>query len=275
MAQALWRVIRRLGYDPVGLMAAGVAYYALLAAFPAIAALIALAGVFTDPADIVAQLEALSKVIPAEAATILITQAAKIASLGSQGLSLAAMIGFGFAVYLSTMAVTALVHGINVAHEVEDRRSTLVYWPTVIGLTMGLMLGTVAMFLLLVAAPAAFALLPEEVLSFALADAFRLSRWGLVALIVFLGIALLYRFGPDISGRRRWFTPGALLAAGLWFLGSYAFSLYVANFANYNASFGSLGGVVILLTWLWLSAYIVFLCAMLDREIARAGEGAP
>ena len=209
---AIWRVIRRLGRDPVGLMAAGVAYYALLAAFPAIAALIAVAGAFTDPADIVAQLETLSQVIPKEAATILITQAARIASLGSQGLSLAAMIGFGFAVYLSTMAVTALVHGINVAHEVEDQRSTLIYWPTVIGLTIGLMLGAVAMFVLLVAAPAAFAFLPKEVLSFALADALRVSRWGVVAIIVLLGIALLYRFGPHTQHPRPWISAGAILA---------------------------------------------------------------
>ena len=273
---ALWRLMRRLGTDQVGVLAAGVAYYALLAAFPAIAALVAVAGIFTDPADIVAQLENLSKVIPEEAARILISQAVRIASLGSQGLSLTAAAGFAFALYLLTMAVTALVHGINVAHEVEDQRSIPVYWATVIGLTICLALGTVLMFVLLVLTPAALAYLPDEMLTFALADWLRVGRWSLVALIILLGIALLYRLGPAIKGPRRILSTGAVLAAGLWFAGSYGFSIYVANFANYNASFGSLGGVVILLTWLWLSAYIVILGAMLDREIERSRSmGAP
>lgn len=265
----IWRVLRRIGPSQMGLLAAGVAYYALLAVFPAIAALFAVAGLFTDPDAVVDQFETLLVVLPPDAATLLLDQAVKIASVGSQGLSLAAVIGFSFALYLSVIAVTALVHGLNVAHGVDDQRGSFRYWGTVIALTIALAFGTIVMFALLVVLPAALALLPTEYLSISTADALRFGRWIIVALIVLLGIGLIYRVGPDKRASGFGITLGAALAAALWFVGSLGFSIYVSNFANYNASFGSLGGVVVLLTWLWLSAYIVFLGAMIDAEIGR------
>ena len=116
-----WRVICRVGPTQIGLLAAGVAFYALLAVFPAIAAVIALAGLVTEPDAVVAQLEGIGQVMPDEAADILLDQAAKVAGTGDEGLTLALAFGVAFAIYLSTRATTGLVHGLNVVLRRVDR----------------------------------------------------------------------------------------------------------------------------------------------------------
>ena len=262
----LWRVARRVGSSQIGLLAAGVAFYALLAVFPAIAAIIALAGLFTEPDAVVTQLEGVARLMPEQAATILLDQASKVAGATDEGLSLTLALGVGFAIYLASRATTGLIHGLNVVHRREDTRSIVRYWATVIWLTATLLAGTVLLFVLLVVTPAALALLPAELLTVQTAELLRGLRWIIVALIFVVGLATLYRFGPA-GGRPRWVSPGIAIAAALWFLGSFAFTTYVANFGNYNESFGSLGGVIILLTWLWLSAFFVLLGALVDAEI--------
>lgn len=267
----LWRVVRRVGPTQIGLLAAGVAFYALLAAFPAIAAVLALAGLFTDPADVVVQLEGVAELLPDEASGILMHQATEVAGATDDGLSLALGLGVAFAVYLATRATTGMIHGLNVVFRREETRGVVVYWVTVVWLTAALFIGTVILFLLLVGLPAVLDLLPEEFLTLETADGLRALRWLVVALIFLLGLALLYRFGPA-GGRSRWISPGLAVAAVLWFAGSFAFTLYVAEIANYNESFGSLGGVIVLLTWLWLSAFFVLLGALVDAEAEAIAE---
>ncbi|NNE79080.1 MAG: YihY/virulence factor BrkB family protein [Silicimonas sp.] len=264
----LWRLANRVGSAQVSLLAAGVAFYALLAVFPAIAAVLALAGLFTEPGAVVTQLEGVADLVPKEAADILLNQASQVAGATVEGLSATLLLGVAFAIYLATRATTGLIHGLNVAHDQDETRGFFVYWGTVIWLTASLFSGTVLLFVLLVVTPGVLAFLPEEVLSLEWVDTVRALRWFVVAAVFVPGLAMLYRFGPA-GGRGRWMSAGLILAAAMWFGGSYGFSLYVANVAHYNASFGSLGGVVILLTWLWLSAYIVFLGAFLDAEVAR------
>lgn len=263
-----WRVICRVGPTQIGLLAAGVAFYALLAVFPAIAAVIALAGLVTEPDAVVAQLEGVGQVMPDEAADILLDQAAKVAGTADEGLTLALAFGVAFAIYLSTRATTGLIHGLNVVLRREEDRGFVVYWATVILLTAALLFGTTLLFVLLVVAPAILAFLPAEILAVETADALRAGRWLVVVLLFLAGLAVLYRFGPS-GDRPRWLSPGLILASVLWFAGSFVFSLYVANFGYYNESFGSLGGVIILLTWLWLSAFFVLLGALFDAEYWR------
>lgn len=262
----LWRVAMRVGPSQIGLLSAGVAFYALLAVFPAIAAIVALAGLFTEPDAVVTQLEGVARLMPEQAASILLDQASKVAGATDEGLSFTLAFGVGFAIYLASRATTGLIYGLNVVHRREDRRGFFRHWATVIWLTAALLAGTVLLFVLLVIMPATLALLPEEMLTVQTAEILKVSRWFIVALIFVVGLAVLYRFGP-VGGRARWFSPGIGIAASLWFLGSFAFTIYVANFGNYNESFGSLGGVIILLTWLWLSAFFVLLGALVDAEL--------
>ncbi len=272
----LWAVTLRVGPSQISVIAAGVAFYALLAIFPAIAAVIALAGLFIEPEAVVAQFETVARFIPEDAARILIGEASSVAAAGEDGLSLAFAFGIGFAIYLSTRATTALIHGLNVACQRDENRGVFRYWVTVVLLTAALVFGTAILFIVLVGAPAVLSFLPSDIIAVSTAELVRGARWVLLGAVLLFGLSLLYRFAPadpsdDAEGTKmwRWLTPGSALASVLWFAGSFGFSLYVTHIADYNASFGSLGGVIVLLTWLWLSAYVVLLGALLDAEIRR------
>ncbi|MEM9969642.1 MAG: YihY/virulence factor BrkB family protein [Pseudomonadota bacterium] len=261
----VWRVARRLKPDQLGLIAAGVAFYGLLSVFPAIAALMALAGLVTDPEQVVAQLGTFAEVMPEQAANILLTQAQLVAGSSDNGLSLTFFLGLGFAIYLSTRATTSLIHGVNVAYAERESRGFFLLWATVIVLTLSMLIAALVLAMLLVGLPAAIALLPWGAV---LEGGLSVARWIIAALVFCLGLSLLYRWGP--SRRRakwRWLTVGTVFAAILFFAGSAGFTIYVANFANYNETFGSLGGVIILLTWMWLSSFVVLIGALLDAEI--------
>lgn len=261
----LWRVLRRMGPDQLGVIAAGVAFYALLAVFPAIAALTALAGLFTDADAVVGQLQFFTQYLPEEAALILINQANTVASSSDEGLSLALVLGVGFAIYLSTRATTSLIHGLNIAFKEQESRGLVAFWTTVILLTATLLFGVVILALLLIGLPTALAFIPLDV---GTEQTLAAARWILVAAVVIAGMSILYRWGPAHGAARwKWLTPGTMISSLLWFLGTIGFSIYVANFGNYNQTFGSLGGVIILLTWLWLSAFIILLGALLDAEV--------
>lgn len=281
LLRLLWTVTRRVGPSQIGVIAAGVAFYSLLAIFPAIAAVLALAGLFIDPEAVVAQFETIARFIPEDAARILIGEASKVAGAGEEGLSLTFAFGVGFAIYLATRATTALIHGLNVAHGRTENRGIVRFWSTVVLLTASLVFGTAFLFVVLVGTPTVLAFVPEDIIAVSTAQMVRTIRWVVIGAVLVFGLSVLYRFGPaDRAGRTgrtrpwRWLTPGSALAAALWFAGSFGFSLYVTHFADYNASFGSLGGVIVLLTWLWLSAFVVLLGALLDAEIRRPREEA-
>lgn len=262
--KALWAMARRVGPSQIGVISAGIAFYALLSAFPAIAAVVALAGLVIPPEAVVAQFETVTQFVPEDAARILIDEAAKVAAASDDGLSLTFAVGLGLSIYLSTRATKALIHGLNVAFQEEETRGLIRYWATVILLTAALLFGGAVMFILLVVTPTVLAFVPAEIVPVSTADLVRGARWVLLAAVLLIGLAVLYRAGPAMARGWRWVSPGAVLAAACWVAGSYGFSLYVTHFADYNASFGSLGGVIILLTWLWLSAYVVLLGAVLD-----------
>ncbi|QMU57376.1 MAG: hypothetical protein GKR98_03635 [Boseongicola sp.] len=154
------RILQRSVADKLGLIAAGVAFYAFLAAFPAIAALVALAGLFTDPDAVVRQLENVTELIPQQAAQLLVGEAAKVASAPDQSLTLTVLFGLIVAVYLSTRAAASLIHGLNVALGLKENRGFLRYWLVVIGLTVALLFGTVVMLVLMVGLPTVLAFVP-------------------------------------------------------------------------------------------------------------------
>lgn len=259
------RVTSELSADHVGLIAAGVAFYGLLAIFPAITAILAIGGLFLDPADILSQLGNLSVVVPDAAMQIITDQAAAVAGSREGGLGLAALTGIGIAIYSASKGMASLIEGMNVAYDVAETRGFFLRLAVTLALTLMVIVGLLSGLFAAVVIPALIAILNFGGI---IEGAATVIAWIALTVATIAGLTLLYRFGP--SHKRRpdsWWNVGALVSCVLWLVGSSIFGIYVANFASYNESFGALAGVIVLLTWLWLSAYIVLFGAELNSEI--------
>ncbi|CUH75635.1 YihY/virulence factor BrkB family protein [Tropicibacter naphthalenivorans] len=258
------RVFRNIGDHNIGLLAAGVAFYGLLSLFPAITAAVAFAGMTLSTEALVETSIALSNVMPDQAKDIVMGQVQDVVGTRNGGLGLAALFSLGLAIYSASRATSNFVIGLNVVNGEKERRGFIKLTALTYGLTLALILGFLLCVVLVAALPAAVAWFGSPRLT----QVVLLLRWPLMFGVGAFGLAMLYRYGP--SRRRakwRWITPGALMACALWVAGSFGFSLYVQMFGNYNATFGALGGVIVLLTWLWLSAFIVLLGATVDAEL--------
>ena len=259
------RVKAEIATDHVGLIAAGVAFYALMAIFPAITALMALSGLILEPAEVTAQLEGLIRMIPEEAAQIILDQAVAVTGSEEGGLGVAFVIGILLAIYSASKGMGSLMEGLNVAYDEDETRGFIKRTLWTLGLTAFLIIGLILGLTATLAVPAllAFVSLPDW-----LEIGVALARWLMLGLLTISGLAVLYRFGPSRDNAEwKWLTPGAVLACIIWIAASAGFSIYVSNFGSYNESFGSMAGVIILLMWLWISAFIVLFGAELNAEI--------
>lgn len=261
----LYRVWRAVQKDHVGLVAAGIAFYGLLAIFPAITALMAISGLVVEPAEIHSQLATIRTFIPQRASEIILEQAKSVAGSQDAGLGITFIVSLSLALYSASKGISSLIEGLNVAYDEHEtrgffKRKLLTLALTVI-LVLVLLLGLASALLLPVILN--FLYLPDW-----LEGVLSTVRWILMGLLTVMGLSLVYRFGPCRSDARwKWITPGAVTAALLWLAASIGFSVYAANFGSYNKTFGSLAGVIILLMWLWISAYIVLLGAELNGEM--------
>ncbi|ETW10794.1 ribonuclease BN [Roseivivax marinus] len=264
------RVWQELTADHVTVVSAGVAFFGLLAIFPAIAALMSITGLFMDPAAIKAQLEEVSSVLPQDAASILQSQAQSVISNSDAGLGFAALLGLGLSLYGASKGMLTLMEGMNIAYDEEEERGFVTQYAVSFVLTIFLILGLLISLGFTVVVPALLGNLglPETVVTMV-----EWGRWPLLALFAALGLAVLYRYGPSRENPEwRWVSWGSVIATIMWIIGSIAFSIYVRNFGSYNESYGALGGVIMLLTWLWLSAYIVLLGAEINSEMEHQTE---
>ena len=252
----------------LSLISAGVAFYAMLAIFPALAAVIALWGVFSDPALIDDQVTLLRRFIPGDAFTLFEAQVDALINANDSTLGYTTLISLGAALWSTRAGVSALIRGLNAVYSAPHRtgfkRAFAALLLTVCLIAMSLIaLSGIVVF------PIALALLPLG--EFA-EDTFETLRWILVTSAVVLGLGLIYRFGPNHQTaylKTGWISPGALVALGIWGAASWAFSLYLANFGKYNEVYGSIGAVVALLMWFYISAWVVLLGATLNCELAR------
>jgi membrane protein len=264
-----WAVLRRvwdeIAEDHMSIVAAGCGFYALLALFPAITALVAIYGLLADPATIEQQLSGLGSLVPPEAVELIKSQAHAVAAAGPTRLSWGAALGLLLALYSATSGVKTLFEALNIAYEEREARSFLRLNLVAFLFTAGAVVGVAIMIAVIVGLPVVLGYLPLGPLG---AWLVRLGSWLLLSLLVLFGLALLYRFGPSRAPARwRWATPGSLAAAILWLAGSLAFSIYVGKFAAYNQTYGTLGGVVVLLLWLFISAFAILLGAELNAEL--------
>ena len=264
-----WRILLRVGQNTtehnISVIAAGVAFYTLLSIFPAFTAFISLAGYVLDPSDLTEQLEQLVGLLPQEAATIIRDQVLEVTGGDSTATGIAALLALSLALYGSVRGVKTLMAGMNVAYGEREKRNIIVLNVVAIVLMVVLIIGVAIALNAVVVIPVVMDFVG---LSFGLDIFLRLMKWIILFGMVVFGLSLLYRFAPSRrKAKWRWVSPGALVAAILWMIGTIGFSVYVQNFGSYNETYGTLGGVIILLTWLWLSAFIVLLGAEFNAEI--------
>lgn len=263
----VWRIYEAADQDRVMLVAAGVTYYALLALFPAIAALVSLFGLFADPSMIKQQLAAGQDVLPGSAIEIIGDQISRIQASGGRTLGVYFFVGLGISLWSANAGVKAIFDALNAVHGANEKRSFLAYNLQALAFTLGTIL-----FLML--AVGAIIVMPAVFAFFGLRNeagwALSLLRWPLLLVFTLLFLALLYRFGPSRDHARwHWITWGSVSATVLWLAGSMLFSWYVANFGTFNETYGSLGAVIGFMVWIWISALIVLVGAEIDAELER------
>ncbi|MCV2872569.1 YihY/virulence factor BrkB family protein [Defluviimonas sp. WL0050] len=249
----------------LSLISAGVAFYAMLAIFPAMAATIAIWGLFSDPTVMREYLFSIHEVIPDAAYEIIETQLNALLDANTGTLGWASAVSLMIALYSVHSGVTAMIMGLNAIHA-SRRRVGLARHLGSIALTLVLIALFLFALVVVVIVPIALNFVPFD---FFTHSALRIMPWAVMFLVVMVVLGLFYRWGPNMPARHQWITPGAVLAALLWAAASMAFSAYLENFGTYNRLYGSIGAVVALMMWLYLSAYIVLLGAAVNAERAR------
>jgi membrane protein len=262
------RTLKEFSDDQVPMVAAGCTFYTLLALFPAIGAFMALYGLFADPADAQRNIQTLSALLPGGAIKIIGDQMSHVAGARHGGLSAAFAFGLLASIWSANGAVKALMTGLNIAYDEHESRSFLRKTLTSLGLTLGALVFIISSVALLAAKPAL-----KTYVGAGPANVLALVTWPLMFVGLVVGLALLYRFGPNrAKAPWRWISWGSGLAALAWVAMSAAFSFYAANFGHFDKSYGPLGAVIGLLIWAWLSAMVVLLGAELNAEMEHQAE---
>jgi membrane protein len=261
----LWRTYEEFGNDRVMSVAAGVTFYALLALFPAIAALVSIYGLFADPATIETHLGALSGVLPGGATEIIAEQVKRIAGQGGGTLGFSFVIGLAVSLWSANAGMKAIIDALNIVYEEEEKRGFIALNLQSLAFTLGAILFVILALGGIVVLPI---LLDFVGLGGTAETLLSLARWPILLVVVVAGLAVIYRYGPSRDKAEwKWVTPGGLVAAVLWLVGSVLFSWYVANFGSYNETYGSLGAVIGFMTWIWISTMVVLIGAEMNAEI--------
>lgn len=261
----LWRVYERVQHDRVMLVAAGVTFYALLALFPAITALVSIYGLFADPVTLQEHLNMLAGFLPSGALDIIGEQVKRIASKGAGTLSISFIVSLVIALWSANAGMKSIFDALNIVYEESEKRSFIVLNAISLMFTLG------AILFLLVAV-GAVVILPIFLGYLGLGSSAEMLvsilRWPALLAGIIFGLALIYRYGPSRDNAKwRWITPGSIVASILWLAASMLFSWYVANFGSYNETYGSLGAVIGFMTWIWISTIIVLVGTEINAEM--------
>jgi membrane protein len=263
----LVRLYRDIGKRRILALAAGVTFYSILAIFPAIAALVAVYGLFADPASISTHLDSLSGILPGGAIDVIKDQMTRIALHGKVTLGLTFLISFGLSLWSANAGLKALFDALNLVHGEEEKRGFIEL--NLVSLTFTI-LGIVLILFALAAVIAIPVILKFAGLGGLTGVILTFGRWPVLFLLIAFVLALIYRYGPCRPNPKwRWITWGSAVASLAWILLSVLFSWYAANFGSYNETYGSLGAIMGFMVWLWLSTIVVLLGAELDAEMER------
>jgi membrane protein len=259
------RTQKEVKTDNVTLTAAGVAFYSMLAIFPALIAVVTIYGLVAEPADVQRQVSSFAENMPPGAGDLLTDQLDRIVRTRQRSLSIALVISLAAALWSASAGIQALIKGLNIAYDEQETRGFVKLRGLALLLTIGgivVVLGAIALIAVLPA------VLSRMGLGRAGELAISIGRWPALVVLVAVALAVLYRLGPDRANPRfRWVSWGAVAAVVLWVAISAGFSYYVSNFGKYGQTYGSLGAVIVLL--LWLSALAALIGAELDAEIER------
>lgn len=263
----LWRVKDQLDADNVSIVAGGLALFALLAVFPSLAAAVAIYGIVASPDAIATQMQAFGDLLPPATVEILQNQLNQLVSQRNQTLGIGVIVGILLATWSARKGMVALITAMNLAYNEHDRRSFLMRMVMSLGFTICGVLGFVVMVAIGVAVPVVLAVFPLG----GAADWVLLGvRWALLWVIAVFALTILYRFAPHRTRPRwEWVNAGSMIAATLWLLSSLMFALYVRNFNSFGEAYGAIGGVVVMLMWFYVSAYVVILGAEINSELER------
>ncbi|WP_296373521.1 YihY/virulence factor BrkB family protein [Yoonia sp.] len=267
----LFAVGQTAGEKHIGLIAAGVAFFGIFAIFPGIAAVIAIFGLMADPIVIAEQLTLMDDIIPPDAYRLLSNQINGLVNAGRGTLGWATVVSIALALWSSRAGVSALIGGLNA---IAGQRMRNGIWQMVVALllTFALVALAIVAMTVVVVLPIVLAFIPLATSTAWLLEA---VRWIIALVVLLTGLSLLYRFGPARmeATRGRWITVGAFVVVILWVVASVGLSYYLTNFGSYNEVYGSIGAVIGLLMWLYVSAYLILLGAALN--VAVHGYGKP
>lgn len=263
-----WLQIAKRGWaeakaDQVPLLAAGVAFYAFLALFPAIIAGVLIYGLVADPATISDQVGQLVKPLPHGAQVQIVNQLKSISASQSGKAGITVVISLLLALWSASGGMGNLMTAISTAYDEDEERSFIKKRLIALALTLGAIVFMVLVLVLVAVLPAVLGATTSGPLRWLLEAA----RWVLTAALIASALAVLYRVGPDRDApKMRWVSVGAIVATVLWLVASVGFSVYVANFGNYAKTYGAAAGVVVLLFWLWITSYAILLGAEINAE---------
>ena len=266
--ELLKRTVRETLADNGLGLAAQLAYYFFLALFPALLFLIALA-TFLPAGDVVGRVvSTLRGVAPPDVLDIIRSQLEQITSGQSGGIL---TFGIGAALWTSSAAMVAIIDALNRAYDVKDGRPWWQQRLLAVLLTIGVALFILVSFGLVVAGPQLAEYLAAQMgLGAAFEWTWKILQWPVVFGLIVTAVGLIYYVAPDVDQDYVWITPGALVATLLWLLGSLAFRFYVVNFGSYNETYGAIGGVMVLLTWLYMTGLAIVVGAEMNAEIEHA-----
>ncbi|MGH3700383.1 MAG: YihY/virulence factor BrkB family protein [Pseudonocardiaceae bacterium] len=262
--QVLGRAIRQSQEDNIPLLAAGVAFFGFLALFPALIALVTLVGLVADPGQVTQQVQSFTAGLPQAAQQLISDQLAAITHSSDGALTIGLVVSLLVALLSASSGTANLMTAINTAYEEKETRGFLKFRAVALLLTLGTVVFLVMTLALTAVVPVVLHVIPLGPTGTLLAE---VVRWTLLIVVIMIGLAVLYRVAPDRNPPKfRWVSVGSVTAALLWLLGTVGFSLYVNFFGNYNKTYGTLAGVIVLLLWLFLTCYVVLLGAEINAE---------
>lgn len=260
-----FRIKDKLDDDNLTIVAAGVAFYALLAIFPAIGALVATYAIVSDPGQVQQQIVALSGILPSQGMELLQDQLVRLSENAGGVLSLGLVGGILFSLGSSAKGMKAFITGLNIVYGEEERRGFIALNLIALVLTVGAIIFVVISLSFIVIFPVFLNFFGLSIIGEKLT---RILRWPLLGIFVIFGLGLLYRYAPYRSHAQfKWVSWGAVIATILWMVVSMLFSLYVSYSDTYNETYGSIGAIIILLMWFYISALAVLFGAELNAEM--------
>ena len=264
------RVAHEVWEDNVPLAAAATAFYATLGIFPAFVLVLSVLAFVTDPNQVEARVNNLSRMLPDQAGSFLQSSLHGLASAGTGRLTAGFAFGLVGALFSASTAVSSLLNAVNIAYDIEETRSWWKRRVVATGLALGAMAAFAVMVAILIMLPALLSSLDMQgVLPFLL----RWGRWPVVVLFALVSLNILYRYAPAEKPHWRFVSWGAGIGTVLWIVGSIGFSIYASSTGRYREMYGSFAGPIVLMLWLLVSSWAVLLGAEIDSEMLKeAGE---